>query len=277
MKKLFPLLTASILIGSSVKASTQAAPIVYAYDVQSSSLTTSGGSANGRILADTVSIGTWSLTGFNYTYTNQAYTPSIAPFTSMVTSNYYSYGLPGVGIAMTGATTGQTAFQVKSFGYSISGSIDSAYANSYQISGVTIFGHDPSLAQNTGPNIFTSWVAGSLTFSDFSGTATLSDPSNNLDALDGLTFSSNTDIGGYNQGNGNGKDWKPDALSWKVTTDAGSTMTFAVNYNGGTSANENTAFGFNVNAVPEPSTYALFGIGALVMVIAYRVRIRKVA
>jgi len=31
------------------------------------------------------------------------------------------------------------------------------------------------------------------------------------------------------------------------------------------------------NVVPEPSTYALFGIGALALVIAYRVRSRKAA
>jgi hypothetical protein len=51
-------------------------------------------------------------------------------------------------------------------------------------------------------------------------------------------------------------------------------MTFDANYDGWTSANENTALGFNVNAIPEPSTYALFGLGALALVVAYR---RKVA
>jgi hypothetical protein len=195
--------------------------------------------------------------------------PTIAPFTSLQTSNYYSYGLPGVGINMTGPGSGGIPFEVKSFGYSISGSIDSAYANSYEISGVTIFGHDPSLPQFTGPNNATTWPAGSLTFSNFSGTATLSDPLNNLAAADGFNVLSGTSIGGYNQGN-SGADWTPDALAWKVTTDAGNTMTFAANYNGKTSAFENTAFGFNVNAIPEPSTYALFGLGAVALVIATR-------
>jgi hypothetical protein len=51
-------------------------------------------------------------------------------------------------------------------------------------------------------------------------------------------------------------------------------MTFDATYDGWTSANENTAYGFNVNAIPEPSTYDLFWIGALALVISYR---RKVA
>jgi hypothetical protein len=51
-------------------------------------------------------------------------------------------------------------------------------------------------------------------------------------------------------------------------------MTFDANYDGWTSANENTAYGFNVNAIPEPSTYSLIVLGALALVIAYR---RKVA
>lgn len=41
--------------------------------------------------------------------------------------------------------------------------------------------------------------------------------------------------------------------------------------------NNITASDLATGAVPEPSTYALFGIGALALVIAYRVRIRKAA
>lgn len=231
-------------------APARATPVI-SYDVQSSTL--GSGSASGRILADGTAVGTWSLSGYTSTYSGTAITPTATAFLANQFTGY-SYGLPGIGFLITG--TGIT-FQTRSFGYSVNAAINPSYASSYRIDGVTIFGrYQNGGGFYIGPNNANSWPAGSLTFSGFSGTATVSDPNNNLAAADGLTFTTGTNIGGYNLGNGP-PDWTPAAVQWKVSTDAGDSMTYAVNYLGWTAANENTAFGFSVTPVPEPSTCAL--------------------
>jgi len=215
-------------------------------------------------------IGTWNLTGF--TLANSSGTSNTLTATAFTAAQEtsYSYGVAGVALSMGPGSGG-----IQSFGYSISATIDPTYAGLYAIDGVTILGRDPITGYYTGPNSGGSnivYPAGDVTFSNFSGTATLSDPNNNLVAADGLTFTTATDIGGYNRGD-SGYDWTPANLKWSLSTNAGDTMTYAVNY-GSTrqSATEGSAFTFNVvQETPEPAPWALL-LAPLAFLAAWRAR-----
>jgi hypothetical protein len=240
------------------------APVVSAqinYNVQTSSL--GSGTASGQILDNSTVIGIWSLSSFTYSVVGGAPTLSVGAFTAAQEQNY-SYGLPGISLSMSGS-------QISSFGYSVSASINPSYAGAFAVEGVTILGRNPTAGFYTGPNnaISSAYPAGDLTFSGFSGTATLSDPANNLTAADGLTFTTSTDIGGYNRGD-SGADWTPANLKWSLSSNAGDTMTFLANYDGRESASEGSAFTFGIVALPEPSTMAFGAVGSLVLLLLRR-------
>lgn len=234
--------------------------VVFSYTVTSSNLAGTG-TADGKIFADAQEIGVWSLSGYSLTGTA---TSSVNAFTA-AQNNAYSYNLPGIGITMAGSTSNY------GFGYSVSASINPAFSADYSISGVTILGRNPTAGPYIGPvgssGSFPAQGKGSLTFSGFSGTATLLDPNDNLAAANGFTFTGTTNIGGYKVSpNGTANAWMPSQLQWSVSSDEGSSMTYAVAYNSSDSTqnvlNESTAFTFNLNAVPEPSTLSLLVMGA---------------
>lgn len=263
-KILPPLILASLAFLATADAATMS------YSVTSSDLSGTG-SAAGKILADAQEIGSWTLSGWSLTGTA---VPSMNAFTAAQNLDY-KYNLPGVGITMSKAAP-VTNY---GFGYSVSATIDPAFSGSYTISGVTIFGRNPTAAPYIGPigatNSFPAQGKGNLTFSGFSGKATISDPNDNLAATNGMEFTNVTDIGGYKVSpNGDLNAWTPAQLQWSVSTDAGGSMTYAVVYNSGDSTqdvkNESTAFAFNV--IPEPSTYALAALGAAIAGLAARRR-----
>ena len=242
--------------------------VVFSYTVTSSNLAGTG-TADGKIFADAQEIGVWSLSGYSLTGTA---TSSVNAFTA-AQNNAYSYNLPGIGITMAGSTSNY------GFGYSVSASINPAFSADYSISGVTILGRNPTAGPYIGPvgsgGSFPAQGKGSLTFSDFLGTATLLDPNDNLAAANGFTFTGTTNIGGYKVSpNGTANAWMPSQLQWSVSSDEGSSMTYAVAYNSSDSTqnvlNESTAFTFNL--VPEPSALSLLLVGLGGLVTLRRVR-----
>ncbi len=243
--------------------------VVFSYTVASSNLGGTG-TADGKIFADAQEIGTWTLSGFTLTGTA---TYSMSTFTA-AQNTAYSYNLPGIGITMLSSSN-------YGFGYSVTASINSSFRADYFISGVTILSRSPNVGTFNGPigtaGSFSAQGKGSLTFSGFSGTATLLDPNDNLAAADGLTFTGTTDIGGYKVSpNGTANAWMPSQLAWKLSSDAGASMTYAVAYNSSDSnqnvLNESTAFTFNLNAVPEPSAFSLLVMGAGALIVFRRRR-----
>ncbi|HOB66273.1 hypothetical protein [Ottowia sp.] len=218
----------------------------------------SGGAATGLILANGVRIGVWNLTNWNAKELNGNNFSSfnVSPFAANAAAPNNYAGIAGVGLAMFQPSS--PAGGATSYGYSVAATLDPGVG--YTVAGVTILGRPPGTAFFQGPNstgsgTFTSSDSkGSLTFSNFGGVATLTNPVvpavgyANLNAADGSTNNGAvpwTIPDAYRYGDGP-YDWKPASVFWKVSSNAGATMTFVTDYGGRGSANEGAAFSFNI-------------------------------
>ena len=232
-----------------------------------------GGAAGGNILVGTTVIGTWSVSGWNATELGgRAFDGfSVVPFQA-TTGNYRDTN--GIGLSMLYPSS-KGPGGATNFGYSVQASITAGQP--YVVQGVTILGGLPGSGYFQGPNsaagsppVSTPWPApnpnpvslGSLNFSNFGGTATLTNPTTsvagrrNLNTTNTTTKSTSpwTIANAYNQGDGgavNPSDWTVDNTFWKLSTDAGNTMTFATDYGGRGAANEASAFSFTIVGIPD--------------------------
>ncbi|MFZ9748149.1 MAG: hypothetical protein ACO3G4_16145, partial [Opitutaceae bacterium] len=132
----------------------------------------------------------------------------------------------------------------------------------YQLDSTSFWGKYPGTVGTYGPASPQSTLnpGGSITLSGFAGIAEVSDPSDNLYATDGQTFTSGQDLGGWKEGTASGT-WNAADVKWQLTAPSAASYTFILDYTSQTktAANEATAFNFNISqaaAVPERGTWA---------------------
>ncbi len=283
-------------------ASGVAATITYTVDSQYTSPSRTGstgpftnGAATGKILDGTTQIGTWTMSNWQVKELIDRNFTGSPPFTVAAfgapATGWYS-GIAGVAVESSyppASGTTSTPGGATQYGYSVQGSIT---VPGYRIAGVQILGAGsrPGVNMSRGPNgSFTPdgttvkanptdqggpiYPLGSLSFSGFGGTATLTNPTvttvvaggvtgsvitrANLNATDGSTATGSLSIDkAFNAGNGSvtvgdGYDWTVGNTAWKLSSNAGDSMTFAADYGGRGSAREDTAFSFNVLPLPD--------------------------
>jgi len=259
------------LVGALVSRG-QASVLNISYGLTDSSI--GDGTASGTIFDNTNQIGTWAVSGFNYTLRGGvAFTPSIRTVATNTVGN--SYGKSGIGILITAGINGTRENGVMSIQYTVSWSLNSGYT----LDSASFWGKLPNTVGQYGP----AWPAGnggSIKLSGFAGLGTVSDPVNsaldptdNLFAADGYQFSSGEDLGGWRPVPGPVDPVNsPDGIvshsaanvRWQLTAPAAASYTFSLDYSNQpiSSANEGTAF--NLNVVPEPSVSSLLLVGAAI-------------
>ncbi|MGA1372861.1 MAG: hypothetical protein ACO3Z6_14770, partial [Pseudomonadales bacterium] len=183
-----------------------------------------------------------------------------------------SYNKPGVGIKILGDGVAENG--VDFIQYTVSWTLDSGY----QLDSTSFWGKYPGTVGTYGPASPYSAPGGSISLSGFAGQAVVSDPSDNLYATDGQTFTSGQDLGGWNPGTATGT-WNASDVKWQLTAPSAASYTFTLDYTSQdkSSANEATAFSFNISeavAAPAPSSLALFAVSGF-FVIALRSRRRQ--
>lgn len=257
------------LVGALVSRG-QASVLNISYGLTDSSI--GDGTASGTIFDNTNQIGTWAVSGFNYTLRGGvAFTPSIRTVATSTPDN--SYGKSGIGILITAGNDGTRENGVMSIQYTVSWSLNSGYS----LDSASFWGKLPNTVGQYGP-AWPTGNGGSIKLSGFAGLGTVSDPINsalnptdNLFAADGYQFSSGEDLGGWRPVPGPVDPVNsPDGIvshsaanvRWQLTAPAAASYTFSLDYSNQpiSSANEGTAF--NLNIVPEPSVGSLFLVGA---------------
>jgi hypothetical protein len=211
------------------------------------------GFASGAILDSTNQIGSWSITNFSVTVrdTNVVYTPSIGTVTAATPGN--TYLKPGVGILVF-SINGSAETGMMSLQYTLGWTLDAGYT----LDSASFWGKYPNTVGQYGPATPTN-NGGSISLSGFTGQGVVSNPSGNLQIADGYLFNSGEDLGGWRTGP---VSVSAAAVDWELTAPAANSYTFILDYTNQplSSANEGTAF--NLNIVPEPSTYALLALSA---------------
>jgi len=231
------------------------------------------GTASGTILDNGNQIGTWAVSGFNYTLRGGvAFTPSIRTVATNTVGN--SYGKSGIGILITAGINGTRENGVMSIQYTVSWSLNSGYT----LDSASFWGKLPNTVGQYGP-AWPTGNGGSIKLSGFAGLGTVSDPINpnpvanptdNLFVADGYQFFSGEDLGGWRPVPGPVDPVNsPDGIvshsaanvRWQLTAPAAASYTFSLDYSNQpiSSANEGTAF--NLNVVPEPSVSSLLLVG----------------
>jgi hypothetical protein len=217
------------------------------------------GSAAGNILDNGNTIGTWSVSGFSFTKLSatQPYTPTIGVVTAATGGN--SYNKPGVGIKILGNGVAQDGVNV--IQYSVSWSLNPGYT----LDSTSFWAKYPGTVGTYGPASPVN-PGGSISLLGFASQAVVSDPSDNLYATDGQTFTSGQDLGGWKAGTASGT-WNAVDANWQLTAPSAGSYTLTLDYTSQSlsAANEATAFNLNISAVPEPDTWALLAGGAAFM------------
>jgi len=265
MRRLF-LLLALALVGVAVSQS-RAAVLNIDYTVTDSSI--GDGTASGTIRDNGNQIGTWAVSSFSFTRRNLGVTwnPFIETIATSRPDN--SYGKAGIGIRMIGNAAKEDG--VTSFGYTLSYSLT---AGGYFVESVAFWGKFPNTVGNYGP-AFSTGTGGQITLSGFSGLGQVSDPTNTLQAADGLQFASGTNLSGWNpngDGTGGEQDWRASSVQWSLIVPDSASLTYLADYRGQTWSAANEATAFNLNIVPEPSVGSLLLVG---MAVALRQRRRR--
>ena len=247
--------------------------------------TIADGTASGTIRDNGNQIGTWSISSFAFTLRSSTvtYTPTVGTVTTSTPDN--SYGKSGIGILISAGSSGTRETGVMSILYTVSCSLNSGYS----LDSASFWGKYPGTVGQYGP-AWPTGNGGSIRLSGFAGQGTVSDPVNtalnptdNLFADDGYQFSSGEDLGGWRPVPGPVDPVNsPDGIvshsaanvRWQLTAPAAGSYTFSLDYSSQpiSSANEATAFNFNV--VPEPSVSSLFLLG-LGLVVRRRRRLKR--
>lgn len=244
------------------------------------------GPVGGQIWDGTVLVGIWTLTDWNATallngssWDTGFTTADVAPFPTpagVVNNNYP--GVTGIGLTMRVNTSSDGQLiggGTTQFGYSVQATITNP---GYVVEGVTILGRNPNNAGMwSGPNTSVPtgksqsdypYPLGTLAFSNFGGVATLTNPvvatlghANLNGATDGAAQSAPWVITpAFSVGDGLSPppatataanpskpyDWTAPSTYWKLSSSAGNTMTYSADYGGRGSAQEGSAFSFNI-------------------------------